>query len=260
MLTLKELRRDLEAFSGIKGKTVTVHSSLKSIGDIEGGGEALLTELIDFFTKDGGILSIPTHTWESEVYDRRKAESCIGVLPRLAAAHPDAVRTLHPTHSMAVFGERKSVEKFVLGEAVADTPANPKGCYGKLLADDGYVLLIGVGQDKNTFIHCVEEILGIPHRLTDYKVEKTIIHKDGREEKRYIYWFDDIIPDVSVYFPKFEKPFRHYGCIEDAFLGNARVQICSARKMYLAIKEIYEKNNFGELLADDLPIDEGLYM
>lgn len=259
MFTRKELLTQLEQMRHVKGKIVTVHTSLKAVGEIEGGGEVLLSLLIDFFTKDGGILCLPTHTWDSDVYDRRKAESCIGVLPCLAAARPDAVRTLHPTHSMAVFGDRERVEAFVSNEGVADTPASPNGCYGKLLADDGYVLLVGVGQEKNTFIHSVEEMLAVPNRLTETKVEKTIIHKDGREEKRQLYWFDDRIPDVSVFFPKLEKPFRHYGCIEDAYVGNAKVQICSARKMYLAMKDIYERNNFGELLADDLPIDERLY-
>ena len=259
LLTKEKLYEQLKKFSHIKGKIVTLHTSLKAIGEIDGGGETLLSALIDFFTQDGGLLCIPTHTWDSDVYDRRVAHSCIGVLPQLAAAHPQATRTLHPTHSMAVFGERSKVEEFVKEEATADTPANPKGCYGKLLRDDGYVLLVGVGQEKNTFIHCVEEMLSVPDRLTDYKVEKIILHKDGREEKRYLYWFDDKIPDVSVYFPKFETPFRQYGCIEDGYLGNAKVQVCSSRKMYQAIKEIYEKNNFGELLDNDLPIDEKLY-
>lgn len=260
LITRGELVSQLKKFQHIKGKIVTVHTSLKAVGEIDGGGEALLSILIDFFTGDGGILCVPTHTWDSEVYDRRTAYSCIGVLPRLAAAHPDAVRTLHPTHSMAVFGDREKVKEFINYEGMADTPTNPNGCYGKLFAEDGYVLLIGVGQDKNTYLHCVEEMLDTPCRLTDYKVERTIIHKDGTEEKRFLYWFDDKIPDVSVYFPKFEEPFRHYGCIEDGYIGDAKVQVCSARKMYAVIEKIYKNNCFGELLDNNFPIKKELYL
>ena len=254
----EQILLELEEFNHLKGKIVTVHTSLKAIGEVD--GEVLLSALIDFFTCDGGILCIPTHTWDREVYDRRDAYTSIGVLPSLAAAHPEGVRTLHPTHSMAVFGDKEKVEWFTENEAVASTPANPKGCYGKLYEEDGYVLLIGVGQDKNTYLHCVEEMLETPNRLTDYKVEKTIIHKDGTEEKRLLYWFDEKIPDVSIYFPKFEEPFRYFECIEDALLGNAKVQICSARKMYEVIKKIYINNGFGELLDNDLPIDKKLYL
>lgn len=260
LLTKEQLVSDLKKFQHIKGKIVTVHTSLKAVGEIEGGGETLLNALIDFFTQDGGLLCVPTHTWDSDVYDRRAAYSCIGVLPKLAAAHPNAVRTLHPTHSMAVFGDKERVDCFVKYEAIADTPANPRGCLGKLFAEDGYVLLIGVGQEKNTYLHCVEEMLDTPNRLTDYKVEKKIIHKDGTEEKRFLYWFDDRIPDVSVYFAKFEKPFRYYGCIEDGYIGNAKVQLCSARKMYSVIEKIYKNNCFRELLDNDLPIQEKLYL
>ena len=260
LLTKEQLVSQLEKFQHIKGKIVTVHTSLKAVGKIEGGGEVLLSALIDFFTQDGGLLCVPTHTWDSDVYDRRTTHSCIGVLPQLAAAHPDATRTLHPTHSMAVFGDREKVEHFINNEVIADTPANPRGCYGKLFAEDGYVLLIGVGQDKNTYLHCVEEMLDTPNRLTDYKVEKTIIHKDGSEEKRFLYWFDDKIPDVSVYFPKFEEPFRHYGCIENGNIGNAKAELCSARKMYEVSERIYKNNCFGELLDNDLPIDKKLYL
>ena len=204
-------------------------------------------------------MCIPTHTWDSDVYDLRTAYSCIGVLPQLAAAHPDATRTLHPTHSMAVFGDRKKVERFTDWEAIADTPTNPRGCYGKLLDEDGYVLLIGVGQEKNTYLHCVEEILNTPDRLTRYKVEKKIVHIDGMEEKRFLYWFDNKIPDVSVYFPKFEEPFRYYNCIEYGQIGHAEVQLCSARKMYAVVEKIYKNNSFGELLDNKLPIDKKLY-
>lgn len=259
MWTKEEIQKQLEAFRHIRGKIVTVHTSLRAVGKIEGGGETLLDVLIDFFARDGGLLLVPTHTWDTDIYDRRCAHSCIGTLPRLAAAHPGALRTLHPTHSMSVFGDREKAENFIREEAFADTPANPKGCYGKLFRLDGYVLLIGVGQEKNTFLHCVEEMLSVPARLTDYKVEKRIIHKDGTEEKRYLYWFDDKIPDVSVYFPKFEAPFRHHGCIFDGKIGNAKVQLCSARKMYAVIEEIYKNNRFGELLSDDAPIDEKLF-
>ncbi len=260
VVTKKQLLSQLEAFRHAQGRIVTVHTSLKAVGEIEGGGETLLSALIDFFTRNDGLLCVPTHTWDRDVYDLRTAYSCIGVLPQLAAAHPDAVRTLHPTHSMAVFGNREKAVRFAEYEAIADTPTNPKGCYGKLFREDGYVLLIGVGQDKNTYIHCVEEFLNTPHRLTESKVEKRIIHTDGTEEKRHLYWFDETIPDVSVYFPKFEKPFRHYGCIEDGTIGNAKAQLCGARKMYSVIEKIYKNNAFGELLDNDLPIDQALYL
>ena len=258
LFTKAYIKKQLDEFNIAKGKPVTIHSSLKAIGETEGGGEGLLSVLIDYFAKDGGIFSVPTHTWTSDVYDRRKAESCTGVLSKLAAAHSDAIRTLHPTHSLAVFGN--DAADFASKDNNTDTPVNPGGCYGELLKRDGYILLVGVGHEKNTFIHCVEEMLNVPKRLTDYKVEKTIIHKDGREEKRHIKWFyEEEIPDVSVYFKKFEPAFRYHSCITDGFIGNAKAQLISTVKIKEIIELIYKNSEGRELLSDNTPLPENLY-
>lgn len=260
MLKKSDILKQLEIFKKAKGKIVTVHTSLKAIGEIEGGAETLLSALIEYFTADGGLLCVPTHTWDSCVFDMRKSDSCIGTLPRIAAGDSRGMRTLHPTHSMAVFGEQSRVKEFVKDEAFMDTATNPKGCYGKMYDEGGYVLLIGVGQEKNTFIHCVEEMLCVKKRLTEEKVERTIIHKDGREEKRYLYWFyTDEIPDVSENFGKFEAPFRYFGAITDGKIGNAKTQLTSCTLIKETIEKIYKNAEFRELLADKEPIDEKLY-
>ena len=64
MITKNEILKQLECFSYVRGKVVTVHTSLKAVGTIEGGGDTLLDALIEYFTADGGLLCIPTHTWD----------------------------------------------------------------------------------------------------------------------------------------------------------------------------------------------------
>ncbi len=260
MISGEDIIKRLEALDAAKGRPVLVHTSLRAVGPIEGGGEALLAALIAYFTKEGGLLCVPTHTWNSTILDLNKAQTCLGALPGIAAAHPEGVRSMHPTHSMVVFGNDERIEDFVRKEGAVDTPTSPEGCYGNLYREDGYVLLIGVGHEKNTFLHCVEEMLGVKNRLTKDMVERSIVHKDGRVEKRFLHWFDEEkIPDVSVYFGKFEPAFRYHGCITDGFIGNARVQLCSARRMKDVVELIYQNSAGKELLADHLPLEEGLY-
>ncbi len=258
MITKNELLKQLKAFDA-KGNPVIVHTSLKAVGEIEGGGETLLDALIEYYAKNGGILCVPSHTWKKLFLDLNDSYSCIGVLPSLAAAHPDGVRSLHPTHSMVVFGEREKVDEFVKNEKFVDSPTHPDGCYGNIFRQDGYVLLVGVGQEKNTCIHCVEEMLEVPDRLTDAGIYADIIYKDGTREKRHLRWFDPIIPDVSVNFGKFEPAFRHFGVIQDGTLGDAKVQFCRAEKMKEALTVIYGNTGGREILADNAPLDENLY-
>ena len=116
MFSKTELTEQLKKFCKADGKPVIVHSSLRAIGEIEGGGEALLSLLIDYFTQNGGLLCFPSHTWVSMVLDLRKCDTCLGVLSSIAASHPNGTRSMHPTHSMVVFGEKDRVEKFVKNE------------------------------------------------------------------------------------------------------------------------------------------------
>ena len=244
VFTKEDILKQLEVFKAAKGKTVILHSSYKAVGEVEGGPEAFLSTLIEYFTKDDGLFTVPTHTWDSEVYDKRKAESCLGLIPRLAAGRSDGIRNDNPSHSLKVFGREEKVKEFIKDEKTVESPTDPKGCYGKLYTEGGYVLLMGVGHDKNTFIHTVEEMLSVPDRMTEEKVERTIIKENGEEEKRYVKWFySTAAEDVSDYFWKFEPAFRYHGCIVDGFLGNAPAQLCDARKLKECVELIYQ--NYG---------------
>ena len=260
MISKNDILKALEPYKCAVGKPVIVHTSLKAIGKIEGGGEVLLSALIEFFTQNGGLLCIPTHTWDKEMLDLREKRTCLGVLPSLALKREDAARTLHPTHSMVVFGDSDRVSAFIEGEELVDTPTSPHGCYGRVYNEDGYILLIGIGQEKNTFLHCVEEILSVPKRLTKEKREFPIIYENGECKAKKLYWFyTDEIEDVSENFGKFEAAFDFHNAINYGKLGNAKLQLCSARKMKEAIELIYNRNDFKELLSDKSPLDEKLY-
>ena len=72
MYTKEDLKEYLKAM-GLTGKeTILVHSSMKSIGEVEGRADTVLDALIEYF-KDG-LLLLPTHTWknineDNPVYD-----------------------------------------------------------------------------------------------------------------------------------------------------------------------------------------------
>ncbi len=260
IVTKKDIITELEKFNIPYGSPVIVHTSLKSIGEIEDGAEGLLSAMVEYVTSRRGLLCVPTHTWDTLRLDLRKAESCIGILPKIAAARKDGVRSLHPTHSITVFGNRERAKKFVEKERFSDSPVNPEGCYGNFYREDGYVLLLGVDHTKNTFLHCVEEIMKVPGRLTDERIKAEIVYKDGLREKRLLYWFDESeIPDVSLNFGKFEEAFEYHGCIQRGKLGNAKTQLCNAAKMKNVMQLIYKNAGGSELLADNLPLDGRLY-
>ena len=246
-----------------KNKPVLCHTSLRAVGEIEGRGEGLLDALIDHVTSDGGILLIPTHTWANlgkncVTLDMSSDETCIGTLPSIAARDPRAHRSIHPTHSMAAFGD--GAEEYISGECMVDYSTSPKGCYGRLRERGGYVLLIGVGHNKNTYLHSVEELMAVPNRMSAELVYANIKLKDGNIIDRPLHCHRaEGIPDVSANYPKYEPAFRHYGCITDGLIGNARSQLCDAERMCEVMMMIRERSGGAELLSDSTPLDEKLW-
>ena len=264
MFTKSDILSQLAAMDAPRDSIVLMHTSLRLIGEVEGGAKGLLDALIEYFTAEGGLLCIPTHTGRNSIkeylLDLTTSESHLGAFPIFATEDGRGIRTENPSHSMVIFGHRERAEKFAEGELYVDSPTSPKSCYGKIYDEGGKILLVGVNQSKNTYLHCVEEMLGVEHRMTVEKIPVKIKRKDGQVVCREIHWFDEsYVGDASHRFPKYELAFRYHGCITDGFVGDAPTQLCDARKM----KDVLEliKNRAGKLdpLADDAPFPPKWY-
>ena len=80
--TKTQLYKQLEQINAPRKSVVMVHSSLRAVGDTEGRGEGLLEVLIDYFTSEGGLLCIPTHTWafnDEFALDMMSDKTCVAI-------------------------------------------------------------------------------------------------------------------------------------------------------------------------------------
>ena len=263
--TKDDIKEQLAALGAPKGRVVIVHTAFRLVGEVEGGAEALLDALIEYFTEDGGLLCIPTHTWanlgtDKITLDLQTPESNLGAIPSLAASDKRGVRSENPTHSMMVFGDRAKALRFIDGEERVTTPTAPDGCYGKIYDEDGYVLLLGVAQDKNTYLHCVAEKLGIPNRMSDKFIKTTIRRETGEIVTREIRLFEtDYTADISWHFGKYDTAFRYRGCVTQGFIGNAPTQLCHARGLLDTVKLIFQRSGGEDPLAAEKPIPPKWY-
>ncbi len=267
MISKESILKQLGDMKAPKNKPVIVHISLKAVGEVDGSAQGLLDTLIEYFTADGGILIIPTHTWanfdqkKQIVLDMTTTETCVGAFPSVALKDGRGVRTDNPTHSVVIFGKRERIQGFIKGDSETETPTSPNGVYGKIFEQDGYVLLIGVGQDKNTCIHCVDEMLNLPSRLSDKPTKMKVRYPDGSvKEREFYYMISDIIYDVSLFFPKYQPAFDYHGAVTYGIIGGAKTQLCSARKMKEIITKIYNRSGKVEIMADDIPLKTEWYL
>lgn len=247
-----------------RDKVVLVHSSLRLIGKTECGAATLLDALIEYFTQCDGLLCVPTHTWgniEKEItLDMNDPSTCLGAFSDFAAGDPRGIRSENPTHSMVVFGNRERALDFISDETRIPSGTAPNSCYGKLYSEGGYVLLIGVSHNKNTYLHSVEEMLGMSNRLTKEPLDVAVKLKSGEVVRRKIKMHHtDFSPDISMRFPQYETAFRYHGAITDGFIGNAPAQACDTKIMKEVMEKIWINSGKTDVLRDENAIAPKLY-
>ena len=262
--TKKDLVEQLVAMGAPTGSVVLMHSSLRAIGEVEGGAEALLDTLVEYFTRDGGLFCVPTHTWhnlDKEItLDMSSDDSCLGAFASIALRDGRGIRSESPTHSMVVFGDRERAEAFVADEPFIKSATAPESCYGKLYTMGGKILLVGVAQNRNTYIHSVEEMLSLPNRMATEPNKTAVRYPSGEIVKRDILLYKaDFVEDVSWRFVKYDTPFRYHGCIADGFIGNAPTQLCDARKIKETIELIFSNSEGVDVLDGERPIPQKFY-
>ena len=262
--TKDDILNQLASLGAPRDSIVLMHSSFSLVGNVEGGAKALLDALIEYFTRDGGLFCIPTHTWHNldkdTMLDMNDPDTCLGLLPDLAAADERGIRSQNPTHSMVVFGDRERALDFVKDEVKVASFTDPVGCYGKIYRDGGYILLMGVAHNKNTYLHCVDEILQTPNRMADTPMNLTVKLKSGElVTSPIIPLYSDFTNDISLRFVKYETAFRYHGAIRDGFIGNAPTQLCDARIMKETVELIAERSCGKDPLADEFALSPKLY-
>lgn len=224
------LERQLEAMGLKRSDTVLVHSSMKAVGDVEGGAETVLDALMSYFSE--GLVLMPSHTWafmkeEGQIFDSKNSESCVGILTNLFLKRDGVVRSLHPTHSVAAYGN--NAVEYIEGEEYCNTPCTPGGCYDRLRAVNGKILLIGVGHERNTFIHSVEEVLNVPNRLSDKPKLFYTVMPDGSLKGIYMrQHYNAFQPHISEDFVKLTEAFYQKGAARKSQFGEADCILCDA--------------------------------
>lgn len=260
MFTANDILQQLHDMHAPQDSVVLMHTSLRAIGKVEGGAEALLDTLIGYFTAKGGLFCVPTHTWDKLgkdcfTLDMQNPDSNLGAFSVLAAKRADGVRSENPCHSMMVFGDKARAEAFVKDDALVTSPTAPNSCYGKLFTERGFVLLVGVSQCKNTYLHTVDEILKVPDRMDNKPISTTVRRQNGEIVQRELFLFEcSHSQDISERFAKYDTAFRYHRAITDGFLGNAPTQLCDAVKMKEIVELIHSRAGGADPLAAEKPI------
>ncbi len=240
MIGLEELIDGFREVGLKEGDSLIVHSSYKSIGGVDGGPETVIKALLEVIGSEGNLM-LPTFNYTRPLpepyFDPENTPARTGIIPEMGRKWEGAIRSLHPTHSVAVIGPkaRELVADHLKYRAVGvGSPVD------RLAQMGGKVLLIGVGHISNTMIHIAEEHAGIGEfkvswydELPDIKIKlpdgKIITHKL------------DTSPSCSSAFEAVAYSLRKRGLIRDGRVGNASLQLMSGKDVIDCVGELIKE-------------------
>lgn len=206
---------------GLKpGDKVLVHSSMAALGKVEGGPETVIDALIET-VGEKGLVAVPTFACKAP-FDRKSSTTALGAVPDLLWRRPNAVRSLHPTHSVAAIGN--GAEELIKDHEKAPTAYGEGTPYYKLAKSGGKILLLGVDQDRNTTLHTAEALAGAPYLK---EISSTYIDDEGNQVT---------IPVAAMAGPHrdfigLDKLFRGAGIMRIGKIGKAVCRLMDTGKM-----------------------------
>jgi aminoglycoside 3-N-acetyltransferase len=173
------LAADLRALGLERGDVVFMHSSLKSLGYVEGGPPTLFRALLDAIGPEGTLV-VPTYylpggtihrtcQMSDYVFDPRVHGSNLGAVPDAFLKWPGVERSLHPTHSVSAVGPRA---KYVTeAHHLAPSVFGAGSPWDRVTELDGKVLGLGITMGPVNYYHLLEDRVGerfpLPVRMNE---------------------------------------------------------------------------------------------
>lgn len=232
--------------SGVRsGQTIMVHTSLSSLGFVCGGAQTVIEALLECVGAAGTIM-MPTQSWKNldpetgvhwdvpqawwqairdnwPAYDREiTPTNTMGAVAEMFRTWPGTLRSNHPARSVAAYGKhaRYLTEEHDLSDLFGE-----RSPIGKLYELDGFVLLIGVGYDKNTSLHLADVRAQYPgkHMVTEHSA---VMHNGSRVWKAYETLFVD-----GADFEEIGRAFERCCDVTKTPLGNGTLTLMRQRAL-----------------------------
>lgn len=213
------------------GAIVFVHSSMSSIGYVEGGAEALVDAFLQVLGP-AGTLSVPTFTFSHSgktdpVFDPASDPSEMGRLTEETRTRPGAQRSCHLLHSVAALGARATE----ITASHGPSAWAKDGPFWKLHESDAYILLLGVPYLRCTFIHLLELLVDVPYRRWR-EVEARVRAPDGSQRPLRTLAFSPKPDFIGNDFNRLGTMLEDRGLVLAGSVGNAVARLFRARDAF----------------------------
>lgn len=228
------------------GDVVLVHSDLRRLDKARNlvklpncGADMIIDAFLETVAPDG-LVVVPTFTktWDSGedpytglVFDPAETPSRVGSVTNVFLRRKEAVRSTHPTHSVAAIGSR--AEEFCRAPEDQST-FDRRGPWGKMYDWDGYICFFGTDNRTNTTVHVVEDWMDLPYMATG---QAWVKGPDGKPARTPITKSPMGPRDFYRRDSRAEKLLLGSGIVRTARIGNAPVSLMKVRECHRVLRE-----------------------
>ena len=219
-ITRSQIVAQLRTLGVEPGDILEVHSSLRSIGSVVGGADAVVLALLDAVVPGGTIVAFVSmhdnsyhlHEWSEDRQQayrsdlpgfdvgRSSARSDHGFLAERIRTWPGALRSVHPEAGVAAVGDSAALivdphpDDFAFGRG---TP------FDRIKAAGGKVLMLGAPLGTITMLHHAETIAEVPDkRLVNCELPVEIngqaiwqMYRDIDSSSRGAFQYSKVLPE-----------------------------------------------------------------
>ena len=205
MVTKKDIQQELARLGVKKGDIVMLHSAYGAIGGVQGGPEAVIEGFLAAVGSKG-TLAVPVF-------------GALGIITEIMRKRPNAVISSAPVGTIAAVGAQ--AEKLCRDHWKCDTAHGRGTPFAKLAEMKGKICLLGVDQDRNTFLHGIEARLELAYLQP---VTQSFKNPAGKTVTRTYKYY----PGPHRNFIGLDPVFRDAGVMQTGAVGNAQVRVMDA--------------------------------
>lgn len=235
---LVEQLRDL----GLEGRVVMVHASLRAVGPIEGGGDALIAAIVETLGPAGTMLMV-LDAIPDRPFDALRSPVDIddmGVLAELFRC-TEGVRV--NDHVAARFAALGADAEYLLDPTPLHDYLGPGSVLERLVEKRGLVLRLGADIDTTTLTHHAEYLAAVPNKR---RVRRRLVRADVGEV--WVESLDDtdgiVHWDGGDYFGQILRDFLDAGHATTGPVGRCRAEVLDARR-FTALAVAWLEARFG---------------
>lgn len=179
--------RDIRRLGVTSGDTLLVHSSYDAFVGFTGKPSTVITVLQEAVGTEGTLLmpsmaftgTAVDYVRKAPPFDVARTPSRMGLITELFRRMPHVIRSVHPTHSVAIWG--RDANALAEGHHRCGTPCGAGSPFARLLERHGKILMLGADIDSLTFFHSVEEMFESRMPVSPFTSEVFNLQSKDRE-------------------------------------------------------------------------------